>query len=415
MRRVFQEKVSLSLFREGNMFDTLGLICMIWWYMMLFHPLHADIQCMESDTQESLITNVNMDWRKMELSWESSRNFSEYTCTIMDRDVEYTDIEVDSPLCSFPVEIHMPLHKGVFFIIEVPNTNISKHCTFLPGGMNGSAIENFSCVIYNIFLMNCTWQAGREAPADTQYFLYWQKSRDEEEMECELYIKDENCRNVGCIFQNVSIGTEKAYFLVNGSSKDSLIQFYDEYIDLYKIEILTAPLNVTAHCTKDSAGCIITWRPPLTSHVEEAKCFQYEISIQNKDEPKEEKKLHRVRNDRYEFQNYNKKKRYTLKIRARGKHCLVSSNWGEWSEPIEFGQGNDYFIFVILFLIALGTISITLLLHCLFKRYCSFKNIFPPIPQPRDKFNALTDAVIQTEYVNLPTKSHTEEITTLEG
>ncbi|NXU64417.1 CSF2R factor, partial [Horornis vulcanius] len=149
-------------------------------------------------------------------------------------------------------------------------------------GMNGSAIENFSCVIYNIFLMNCTWQAGRDAPADTQYFLYWQKSREDNQMECELYIKDENCRNMGCIFQNVSIGIEKAYFLVNGSSKDSLIQFYDEYIDLYKIEILTAPLNVTAHCTRDSAGCIIKWHPPLTSHVEEEKCFQYEINIQNK-------------------------------------------------------------------------------------------------------------------------------------
>ncbi|XP_059695361.1 granulocyte-macrophage colony-stimulating factor receptor subunit alpha-like isoform X1 [Haemorhous mexicanus] len=414
MKRVFQEEVSLSLSREGNMFDTLGLICMISWYMMLFHPLHADIQCMESDRQESPITNVNADWRKMELSWESSRNFSEYKCIIMDRGMEYIDTEVDSPLCSFPVELYMPLHKGVTFIIEVPNTNISKQCSFLPGGMKGSAIENFSCVIYNIFLMNCTWQAGRDAPADTQYFLYWQNSIDEEEMECELYIKDENCRNVGCIFQNVSIGMEKAYFLVNGSSKDSLIQFYDEYIDLYKIEILTAPLNVTAHCTRDIMGCIITWHPPLTSHVENTKCFQYEISIQNKDEPKEEKKLPRVRNDRYEFQNYNEKKRYTLKIRARGKNCLVSSNWGEWSEPIEFGQGKDYFIFVILFLIALGTITITLLLYCLFKRYCSFKNLFPPIPQPRDKFNALTDEDIQTEYLSLPIKSHTEKITTIE-
>ncbi|RLW07612.1 hypothetical protein DV515_00003832, partial [Chloebia gouldiae] len=313
------------------MFDTLGLIC-----MMLFHPLYADIQCMELDAQESPITNVNVDWRKMELSWESSRNFSEYKCIIMDRDMDYTETEVDSPLCSFPAELHMPLHKGVTFTIEVPNTNISKQCNFLPGGMNGSAIENFSCVIYNIFFMNCTWQAGRDAPADTQYFLYWQKSRDEEERECELYIKDENWRNMGCIFQNVSIGIEKAYFLVNGSSKDSLIQFYDEYIDLYKIEILTAPSNITAHCTRDPTGCIIAWRPPRTSHVENKKCFQYEISIQNKDEPKEEKKLPCVRNDSYEFQNYNEKKRYTLKIRARGKNCLVSSNWGEWSEPIEF-------------------------------------------------------------------------------
>ncbi|NXM87071.1 CSF2R factor, partial [Oenanthe oenanthe] len=149
-------------------------------------------------------------------------------------------------------------------------------------GMNGSAIENFSCVIYNIFLMNCTWQAGRDAPADTQYFLYWQESRDEEEMECELYIKDEHFRNTGCIFQNVRIGLEEAYFLVNGSSKDSLIQFYDEYIDLYKIEILPAPLNVIADCPRGSADCIITWHPPFPSREEDAGCFQYEISIQNK-------------------------------------------------------------------------------------------------------------------------------------
>ncbi|NXG11719.1 CSF2R factor, partial [Sakesphorus luctuosus] len=148
-------------------------------------------------------------------------------------------------------------------------------------GRNGSAIENFSCVIYNIFLMNCTWQAGRDAPADTQYFLYWQKSIDDEEMECELYIKDENGRNTGCRFQNVRI-IGNAYFLVNGSSKDSLIQFYDEYINLYKIEILSAPLNVTAHCTRDSADCIITWHPPLTSHMKPPKCFEYEINIQNK-------------------------------------------------------------------------------------------------------------------------------------
>ncbi|NXF96740.1 CSF2R factor, partial [Eubucco bourcierii] len=149
-------------------------------------------------------------------------------------------------------------------------------------GMNGSAIENFSCVIYNISFMNCTWQAGRDAPGDTQYFLYWQNSRDDDVMECELYIKDENGRNTGCRFHNVSIEIEKAYFLVNGSSKDSLIQFYDEYIQLYKTEILTPPLNVAVSCTREPAGCIITWQPPLTSHVENIKCFQYEINIQNK-------------------------------------------------------------------------------------------------------------------------------------
>ncbi|XP_051492633.1 granulocyte-macrophage colony-stimulating factor receptor subunit alpha-like isoform X2 [Apus apus] len=381
------------------MFDTLGLICMVWWCMMLFHSLHAVIQCIESEAQESHITNVKMNWEKMELSWESSRNFSNYECTIMGKDMEGIQKEVNSPLCRFPLEQYLPLHEGVDFSIEVPNTNISKSCTFIPGGMNGSAIENFSCVIYNVSLMNCTWQAGRGAPGDTQYFLYWQNSRHNgDAVECELYIKDETGRNTGCRFQNVKIDTERAYFLVNGSSNDSLIQFYDEYIQLYEIEILTPPLNVAVNCTRDSAGCIITWQPPLTSHVENVKCFQYEISIQNKDEPTEEKKYPRVRNNIYEMQNYNEKKKYILKIRARGKNCLLSSNWGEWSEPIEFG---------------LGTISVTLLQYCLFKRYCSFKSI-SSIPQPRDKFNVSTDEDNQTEYIHVIINSCTEEITTVE-
>ncbi|NXT96695.1 CSF2R factor, partial [Anhinga rufa] len=148
-------------------------------------------------------------------------------------------------------------------------------------GMNESAIENFSCVIYNVSLMNCTWQAGRGAPGDTQYFLYWKNVIDDNETECELYIKDESGRNTGCRFKNVRIETDKAYFLVNGSSKASVIQFYDEYVQLYKTEIFTPPLNVTANCTRDPAGCIITWQPPLTSHKKSEDCFRYEISIKN--------------------------------------------------------------------------------------------------------------------------------------
>ncbi|NXM93776.1 CSF2R factor, partial [Sylvia borin] len=190
--------------------------------------------------------------------------------------------------------------------------------------------------------MNCTWQAGRDAPADTQYFLYWQKSIEDNQMECELYIKAENGRNMGCIFQNVSIGHEKAYFLVNGSSKDSLIQFYDEYINMYKIEKLMPPSNITVNCDEIKNDCIIQWQQPQISHSNKDMCFKYEINIKYKVRISsltfDINSYICVRNDRYEFQNYNEKKRYTVKIRARGENCLVSSNWGEWSKPIEFGK-----------------------------------------------------------------------------
>ncbi|KAM8821122.1 granulocyte-macrophage colony-stimulating factor receptor subunit alpha-like [Eudromia elegans] len=373
-------------------------------------------------TQESPITNLTLNWRKMELSWESSVDFSEYTCVVA-TDTFSAQKKVEGAPCRFSMEVNLPLHNGADFTIAVPNTNISKTCNFSPGAglmcrfpmrnptllpqeqpqylvlqktgdsMPGTAVKNFSCVIYNVSLMNCTWTVGRDAPGDTQYFLYWKNSREEEETQCELYVKEENGRHKGCQFQNVTIKDTTTYFIVNGSSKHSLIRFYDEYIKLYRIEILTAPLNITASCTGEPRGCVIEWQEPLTSHVENKDCFQYEINIKNKDEPKEEKMNPpiRVRNYRYEFQNFNAKKKYILKMRARGKNCHVNSNWGEWSEPIEFGQRKDDFIFVILTLITLGIISVTLLQFFLCKRYCNFKRICSPIPQPRDKLNVLTD------------------------
>ncbi|NXV73632.1 CSF2R factor, partial [Atlantisia rogersi] len=149
-------------------------------------------------------------------------------------------------------------------------------------GANGSAVENFSCVVYNVSFMNCTWQAGRGAPEDTQYFLYWKQWSDIDGTECELYIKDEHGRNTGCRFQNVMIETENVYFLVNGSSNNSLIQFYDEYISLYKIEKLMPPSNITVRCDEIKKDCIIQWQQPQISHSRKDKCFKYEINIKYK-------------------------------------------------------------------------------------------------------------------------------------
>uniref|UniRef100_A0A803XXB1 Type I cytokine receptor cytokine-binding domain-containing protein n=2 Tax=Meleagris gallopavo TaxID=9103 RepID=A0A803XXB1_MELGA len=216
------------------MFDALGLTCMICWCMMLFCPLHADLQCMGSGTQESPISNLTLNRRRMELSWQSSKNFSSYKCT-MAANLKHREMKVKNKSCRFEVEDSVPLYRGAVFTVTVPKTNISKICPFFPEGINGSAIENFSCVIYDISLMNCTWHAGRNAPGDTQYFLYWQNSRNDDQTECELYMKDENDRNMGCKFQNVTIKDKTTYFLVNGSHKAFLIQFYDNYTKLYTI------------------------------------------------------------------------------------------------------------------------------------------------------------------------------------
>ncbi|XP_075593018.1 granulocyte-macrophage colony-stimulating factor receptor subunit alpha [Balearica regulorum gibbericeps] len=260
--------------------------------------------------------------------------------------------------------------------------------------MNGSAVENFSCVIYNVSFMNCTWQAGRDAPGDTQYFLYWQNSKYADEMECELYIKDENGRNTGCRFQNVKIETEKAYFLVNGSSKVSLIQFYDEYIELYKIEKLMPPSNITVNCDEIKNDCIIQWQQPQISHSNKDKCFKYELNIKYKDNPEGKTKYTSVQEggNSHTFQRHNTRKKYLLKMRTAGSACLVSPAWGQWSAPVEFGNEEIISSSVWILLVAVVAtllVAIVTILFC--KRTGCWKAAFPQIPEPKNAFHELPD------------------------
>uniref|UniRef100_G1NPG9 Uncharacterized protein n=1 Tax=Meleagris gallopavo TaxID=9103 RepID=G1NPG9_MELGA len=223
----------LSVSKEEKMLACLGLIFMTQW-LLLVAQMYDDWQCTNWEMSDSPIQNLMLNWWKTELSWISTMNFTTYSCsmTVYNNVVE---IQEKNTNCIFGRNLAYPLHNGANFSVKAESTNstYSVTCKYIPQGINGSAIENFSCVIYDISLMNCTWQAGRNAPGDTQYFLYWQNSRDDDVMECELYIEDENGRHVGCRFKNVKI--EKSYFLVNGSSKNSLIQFYDTDIDLYTI------------------------------------------------------------------------------------------------------------------------------------------------------------------------------------
>ncbi|NWR73803.1 CSF2R factor, partial [Centropus unirufus] len=143
-------------------------------------------------------------------------------------------------------------------------------------GMNGTAIENFVCVIFNVSFMNCTWPIDRTSSGDTQYFLYWKSSRKEDFSECENYIKDHCGRHTGCRFQNVTIENKRAYFLLNVSRSGQNIHNSCYII----VEKLTPPLNVTVNCTEASHGCEIRWRPPRTSHVKRHTCFKYEVVIE---------------------------------------------------------------------------------------------------------------------------------------
>ncbi|XP_074463729.1 granulocyte-macrophage colony-stimulating factor receptor subunit alpha-like [Larus michahellis] len=283
--------------------------------------------------------------------------------------------------------------------------------------MNGTAIENFVCVIFNVSFMNCTWHVGRSASEDTQYFLYWKTSKKEDFTGCQNYIKDNCGRHTGCRFQNVTIEKKKAYFLVNGSRSGQSIQSYMKTINLYRIEKLTPPSNVTVNCTEASHGCEIQWQPPRTSHVKRDGCFKYEIVIENKADPEKNIKTtskteRSITGNSYIFGSFSAKKRYSVKIRATDNGCLVSASWGEWSTPVEFGKEqlistSSY----MLFLIAVLAASI---LFFLCKVSIYLKKTSSTVPQPKDPFNEISPTDFQTEYKNLFMKHETEEITIIE-
>uniref|UniRef100_A0A8C9NVK9 Fibronectin type-III domain-containing protein n=1 Tax=Serinus canaria TaxID=9135 RepID=A0A8C9NVK9_SERCA len=285
--------------------------------------------------------------------------------------------------------------------------------------MNETAIANFTCVIFNVSFMNCTWHVGRTATEDTQYFLYWRPLRNEDVTECQNYIKDTCGRHIGCRFQSVTIANNYAYFLVNGSRGGQSIQSYEKKIMLYQIEKLTPPLNVTVDCTEASHRCSIWWQPPRTSHVKKKSCFKYEIVIENKaDAEKNTKTASKtaaiIEDNSYLYESFSSEKMYSAKIRATDAgFCLVSSNWGEWSTPVEFGAqqltSTSSYMLVLIPSLAAG---LAILLCMTVRAY--FKKTSATVPRPRDPFHQPSPMDFQIEYMNLFKKQETEEITDIE-
>lgn len=74
------------------------------------------------------------------------------------------------PAPASPAEGHRGLHPWVWVVVVQPVRVLS--VGVLPG-MEGSGAMNFSCFIYNVRFMNCSWAPGSRAPADVCYQLFW--------------------------------------------------------------------------------------------------------------------------------------------------------------------------------------------------------------------------------------------------
>ncbi|KAM6446371.1 interleukin-5 receptor subunit alpha-like isoform 1-T1 [Liasis olivaceus] len=246
-------------------------------------------------------------------------------------------------------------------------------------GMNGTSVENLSCFVrsypFKAPTMNCTWNAGKNAPSDTQYFLYlaYQKAN---ENECPHYISHMSGRHAGCYFPVVTVNQYPATVTVNGSSTESPIQPYVESFRLFAKEQLQPPQNITVDY-KSPLYYIVQWKPPPSSRKVGSECFKFQI----KDE---------IRNTIIDAPNQTyfscpKPAKYILRIRTGGESiCSISKKYGEWSEPIEFGTEPNPFPTLHLIFSVLGTILIIVLLGLICKRKHIWQKLTDPVPQPKD-------------------------------
>ncbi|XP_039176176.1 interleukin-5 receptor subunit alpha-like [Crotalus tigris] len=246
--------------------------------------------------------------------------------------------------------------------------------------MNGTSVENFSCIVRSYIFknptMNCTWNAGTNAPSDTQYFMYlaYHKATDNE---CPHYISNMHRRHIGCYFPDVIVNKYRVNITVNGSSTKSPIQSYVDDFRLYKKEQLQPPQNITVDY-KSPLYYRIQWEPPPSSRKVGRECFEFQI----KDECRNT--VMNVTGKTY-F-NFAKPAKYILRIRTIGHTvCTISKEMnGEWSEPIEFGTDPDTFPTLPLVFAALGTMLIIMLLTLICKRNHIWEKLTDPVPQPKD-------------------------------
>ncbi|XP_054329488.1 granulocyte-macrophage colony-stimulating factor receptor subunit alpha isoform X3 [Pongo pygmaeus] len=360
--------------------------------------------------------NVRFDSRTMNLSWDCQENTTFSRCFLTDKKNRVVEPRLNNNECSCTFR-EICLHGGVTFEVHVNTSQrgFQQKLLYLNSGREGTAAQNFSCFIYNVDFMNCTWARGPTAPRDVQYFLYIQNSKRRREIRCPYYMQDSGT-HVGCHLDNLSGLTSRNYFLVNGTSREIGIQFFDSLLDTKKIERFNPPGNVTVHC--NTTHCIVRWKQPRTYQKLSYLDFQYQLDVHRKNtQPGTENLLIDVSGDlenRYNFPSAEPRAKHNVKIRAADVRIL---NWSSWSEAAEFGSDDRNLSSVYIYvLLIVGTLVCGIVLGFLFKRFLRIQRLFPPVPQIKDKLNdnhEVEDEIIWEEFTPEEGKGYREEVLTV--
>uniref|UniRef100_A0A8C0WBS9 Granulocyte-macrophage colony-stimulating factor receptor subunit alpha n=1 Tax=Castor canadensis TaxID=51338 RepID=A0A8C0WBS9_CASCN len=223
--------------------------------------------------------NVTFDPRTMTLRWPCQENTTNETCFLKLFPLAHLQSRGGECSCTFMQE---SLHRGLTLEVQatVNQRPVQEKLLYTNPGMPGSGAVNFSCLIYRITFMNCTWVPGPAAPADVIYHLY---SWDDDEVECPQYLLDLRGTRVGCHFDQLGEPNrwDNYFFFINGTSQESLIPFVD-FVPFVAVqnEKYNAPANVTVH--NRGPETVIAWDNPHRRFDLAPATFCYELDLQRK-------------------------------------------------------------------------------------------------------------------------------------
>ncbi|KAK2491960.1 hypothetical protein MC885_006305 [Smutsia gigantea] len=358
----------------------------------------GDPQLVQEDT--SPIINMKLDSRTRTLMWNYTRNVTEQECRI---DTPQGSPTTQSPRVKenntyFCVFSNSVLHRGATLTVNVTSAGAAFQdvLAFANPGKEGSSAVNFSCLIYDVRFMNCSWTSGPAAPADVQYHLYTWTSVEEEASECPHYTTDSTGTRVGCHFDKLGEPkrTDNYFFLVNGTSRETAVQFLDftPFVAV-KIEKYNPPANITFY--DNGSHHIIRWDNPEIRFDIATHMLCYELDIQKKGSNSKTDPIFQRGEDKNVHLLPSSATRAESTFRARVRY-VYNKLWSEWSSPLHFGEcapgthvshGTGHAeprssrTSVALGRLVAGVVSIVTVLTFLCKRFSLKQRLFPPIPQ----------------------------------
>ncbi|XP_047703337.1 interleukin-3 receptor subunit alpha isoform X4 [Prionailurus viverrinus] len=184
--------------------------------------LHKD------EDPEPPIKNLRMQPETRRLTWDLSGNVSEISCFINSRLITKA---IDKRYCQFRVLPSCQVTN--FTVASTGDPPFSAGILYpRPEGHREAAAQRLGCWVHDVDFLTCSWEAGRAAPGDVQYRLYWRDLKTYEEEECPRYGVDDRGTHIRCHFDDVSGLGEHVQFLVKGTGKGARIPCSDLTVEL---------------------------------------------------------------------------------------------------------------------------------------------------------------------------------------